>query len=98
MWFTAPDLVLNNQPTDGKGNIGYATSTDGINWNVYPIPVLKAGAQSNWDSASIAEPDVVKVGAVYHIFYSAPDRWAIENFQVLIGTEPHKYSTFISTG
>lgn len=68
MWFTAPDLVVNGQPTDGKGNIGYATSTDGINWNVHPVPVLKAGEQSNRDSASIAEPDVVKIGATYYMF------------------------------
>ena len=67
---------------DGKGNIGYATSTDGISWNVYSSPVLIAGAQSNWDAASVAEPDVVKVGTTYHMFYSALDQWAVENFQV----------------
>ena len=66
MWFTAPDLVINGQPTDGKGNIGYATSVDGINWTVYPSPVLMAGAQQNWDSASIAEPSVIKVGNTFH--------------------------------
>jgi len=82
MWFTAPDLVINSQPTDGKGNIGYATSTNGINWTVHPAAVLIAGAQSNWDSASIAEPSVVKVGNTYHMFYSALDKWTIENFQV----------------
>jgi len=82
MWFTAPDLVINNQPTDGKGNIGYATSTDGMNWTVYTSPVLIAGAQSNWDSVSCAEPSVIKVGATYHMFYSALDQWTIENFQV----------------
>lgn len=82
MWFTAPDLILNDQPTDGKGNIGYATSTDGINWTINPDPVLIAGDQNNWDSASIAEPSVVKIGSTYHMFYSALDQWAIENFQV----------------
>lgn len=82
MWFTAPDLVINSQPTDGKGNIGYATSTDGINWTVHPSAVLIAGDQSNWDSASIAEPSVIKVGTTFHMFYSALDKWTIENFQV----------------
>lgn len=82
MWFTAPDLVINGQPTDGKGNIGYATSVDGINWTVYPSPVLISGAQQNWDSASIAEPSVIKVGNTFHMFYSALDKWSIENFQV----------------
>jgi predicted GH43/DUF377 family glycosyl hydrolase len=82
MWFTAPDLVLNGQATDGKGNIGYATSLDGINWNVNATPVLIAGEQNNWDSASIAEPSVLKIGSTYHMFYSALDQWTIENFQV----------------
>lgn len=82
MWFTAPDLILNNQPTDGKGNIGYATSIDGINWTVHPSAVLIAGDQMNWDSASVAEPSVVKVGNTFHMFYSALDQWTIENFQV----------------
>lgn len=82
MWFTAPDLVFNSQPTDGKGNIGYATSNDGINWTIHPSAVLIAGDQMNWDSASIAEPSVVKIGSTYHMFYSALDQSTIENFQV----------------
>ncbi len=82
MWFTAPDAVANSQPTDGKGNIGYATSPDGINWSVYPAPVILAGSQNNWDSATVAEPSVIKVGNMYHMFYSALDKWLVENFQV----------------
>lgn len=82
MLFTAPDLFFNGQPTDGKGNIGYANSIDGINWNVNGTPALIAGEQNNWDSASIAEPSVVKVGNNYHLFYSALDQWNVEHFQV----------------
>lgn len=82
MWFTAPDLVINGQPTDGKGNIGYATSMDGMSWTVHPEPVLIAGDQENWDSASIAEPSVVKAGGLYHMWYSALNQWEVENFQV----------------
>lgn len=82
MWFTAPDLVINSQPTDGKGNIGYATSVNGTSWTVHPSPVLIAGDQNNWDSASIAEPSVIKINGGYHMFYSALDKWTIENFQV----------------
>lgn len=82
MWFTAPDLVINGQLTDGKGNIGYATSPDGINWTVNTASVLIAGDQANWDAASIGEPSVLKVGTTYHMFYSALDQWTVENFQV----------------
>ena len=82
MWFTAPDLVANGQPTDNKSNIGYATSTDGINWSVYPEAVIIAGSQENWDAAAAAEPSVLKIGSTYHMWYSALDNWAIENFAV----------------
>lgn len=82
MWFGAPDAYTNNQPTDGKGNIGYATSPDGINWTVHPSPVLIAGDQNNWDSAAVSEPVVMKTGNTYHLFYSALDTWAVEHFQV----------------
>lgn len=82
MWFTAQDVVINNQPTDGKGNIGYATSDDGIIWNIYPDPVLVAGSQNNWDVVVCAEPSVIKVEATYHMFYSALDQFSTENFQI----------------
>jgi predicted GH43/DUF377 family glycosyl hydrolase len=82
MWFTAPDLIANGQPTDNKSNIGYATSTDGINWSVYPAAVLIAGSQSNWDSAAAAEPSILKIGNAYHMWYSALDNWTVENFAV----------------
>lgn len=82
MWFTTLDAYVNGQPTDGKGNIGYATSSNGINWSVHPAAVLIAGDQNNWDSASAAEPSVLKIGNTYHMFYSALDQWTIENFQV----------------
>lgn len=82
MWFTASDLVFNGQETDGHGNIGYAVSSDGIEWLIYPYPIVAAGAQDNWDSAVAAEPSVIKVGDFYHLFYSALDKWDVENFQV----------------
>lgn len=82
MWFTAPDLVLNDQPTDGHSNIGFATSTDGVNWDLFDEPVLIAGSEDNWDSAACAEPSVVYYDNHYYMFYSALDTWDIENFQV----------------
>ena len=82
MWFTASDLVINGQETDGKGNIGYAISTDGINWTIYPYPIVEAGNQDNYDSVVVAEPSVVKIGSFYHLFYSMLNSWDIENFQV----------------
>lgn len=82
LWFAAPDGYYNNQITDGKGNIGYATSVDGINWTKYPTPVLVAGVGNSPDSAVVAEPQVLKIGTTYHMWYSMINSWAIENFAV----------------
>lgn len=82
MWFTGLDAVANSQSTDGKANIVYATSNDGIAWFIHPSPVLEAGTQNNWDSVVCAEPSVIKVANTYHLFYSALDQWTVEHFQV----------------
>jgi predicted GH43/DUF377 family glycosyl hydrolase len=76
MWFAAPDAIANGQPTDGKGNIGYTTSIDGITWAIATVPVLIA------EGASVAEPSVLKIGNRYHMFYSTLKSWDNENFQV----------------
>lgn len=54
-------------------SIGYATSTDGINWTKYTgNPVLVAGPTS-FDITGVGEPAVVKVGNVYHMTYTGYD-------------------------
>ncbi|MGL4597334.1 MAG: hypothetical protein ACRCYO_07400, partial [Bacteroidia bacterium] len=82
MWFAAPDIYFNNQATDFKGNIGYATSPDGLVWTKHPSPVLQAGVGGSPDSASAAEPCVLKIGTTYYMWYSMINSWAIENFAV----------------
>ncbi len=82
MWFASPDIYFNNQATDFKGNIGYATSPDGITWTKHPTPVLQAGVGGSPDSAVVAEPCVLKIGATYYMWYSMINSWAIENFSV----------------
>lgn len=76
MWFAAPDAFINGQPTDGKGNIGYATSADGISWSIHPQPVLIA------NGASAAEPSVFKKENKYYMFYSTLISWDNETFEV----------------
>lgn len=82
MWFTGLDLIYNNQSTDGKANIFFATSNDGVNWSANPLPVLEAGSQNNSDTFVCAEPSVVKINNTYHMFYSVLNQWQVENFQV----------------
>jgi len=82
MWFTAPDLFINGQPSDGKSNIAVARSTDGILWLSNPAAALTAGDQSSSDAASAAEPSIHFANGLYHMFYSSLANWTVENFQV----------------
>jgi predicted GH43/DUF377 family glycosyl hydrolase len=51
-----------------------ARSTDGISWKISPAPVVPASPDPKaWDSLRIETPSVVKVGATYHMYYSAAD-------------------------
>ncbi len=63
MWYTALD-------TADIGRVGYATSSDGLNWTKYAgNPVLTVGGPGSWDTAYVGAPQVVKVGGVYHLWY-----------------------------
>lgn len=50
--------------------IGYANSTDGINWVKYPgNPILNLGPSSSWDDFAVAFPWVIKEGPLYKMWY-----------------------------
>ena len=75
MWYVGQD------PTS---RIGYAVSTDGINWTKYKgNPVLDVGPSGSWDSAHVTEPWVIKDGDVYKMWYSGTDQST--NLQKKIG-------------
>ncbi|UCG26084.1 MAG: right-handed parallel beta-helix repeat-containing protein [Chloroflexota bacterium] len=61
MWFAG------NNDDDYIWRFGYATSPDGIDWDVYPDPVLSPGA-GEWDDR-IFDPFVLKDGAVFKMWY-----------------------------
>lgn len=54
----------------GVGQVGYATSPDGITWTRFGAnPVLSYGASGSWDAVYIGSPNVVKAGGQYHMWY-----------------------------
>ena len=56
-------------PTDGSVlAIGYATSSDGANWDKWPEPVLEP-RPSEWDQGLMAGP-VLFDGSAYHMWYT----------------------------
>ncbi len=55
---------------DGKRRIGYATSTDGLNWIKNPSPVLDVGPPGSFQDQFVTEPRVFKIGSLYRMYYT----------------------------
>lgn len=64
MWYSGgPD-------GDGPWQTGYATSTDGLDWTIYPgNPVLQAGGVGDWDEMESDGPTVILDGGVYKMWF-----------------------------
>ena len=66
MWFHGYD--------GSHWNTGYATSSDGKAWTKYASnPVLKLGANGDWDDNHAALPCVLKDGGGYRMWYNGED-------------------------
>jgi hypothetical protein len=66
MWYSASD--------GGPWQIGYATSTNGIAWNVYAgNPLLQVGASGSWDDFEANGPAVIKDGSQFKMWYHGCD-------------------------
>lgn len=73
MWYAGYDVVVDGQSTDGKVNIGYATSTDGISWTKYiGNPVMTTSA-SGWDLLYVQDPHIIKKDGIYHLWFGGTD-------------------------
>ncbi|MDH4208811.1 MAG: hypothetical protein OEV76_08050, partial [Anaerolineae bacterium] len=57
-------------PFSGPWQVGYATSNDGLEWDIYAgNPVLEAGGPGSWDESECDGPWVIKDGATYKMWY-----------------------------
>src|SRR5262249_37987908 len=78
MWYHAIDARKVRQ-------IGYATSTDGINWTKFGgNPILKPGHGDAWDAGGIGEPTVIKVGSTFFMYYMR----TVEQHGIGLATSP----------
>lgn len=50
--------------------IGFATSRDGINWSMYPNPVLSP-TSGTWDELMVEQPVVLRENGQYKMWYSS---------------------------
>ena len=61
MWYSGSDA-------NGVWRIGYATSSDGVNWTKHVSnPVLDVGSQT-WNNFGVLHPNVVKEGSTYKMW------------------------------
>ena len=73
MWYCGYDAIPDGSGTDGKANIGYAISNDGITWVKYAgNPIIVTGINT-WDSIYVQDPHVIKEGNEYHMWYGGGD-------------------------
>lgn len=47
-----------------------ATSPDGLQWQINPEPLVVPGAKGEFDEKGIETPSVVKVGGIFHMYYT----------------------------
>ena len=62
MWYT-------NLDADGAMAIFYAYSTDGLEWTMRPVPVLRS--TEPWEFRNVLYPFVLKRDGVYEMFYTS---------------------------
>ena len=66
MWYTGHD--------GERTRIGYATSTDGIDWKKHAgNPALSEGESGAWDGTRVSDPTVLYDGRRYRMWYSGND-------------------------
>lgn len=59
MWFSGSDY--------DSFRIGYATSTDGLNWTQFPDPVM--AATQDWEDLGLGGPHVIYENNIYEMYY-----------------------------
>ena len=82
MWFTGGTGSVSPANQNTKTSIGYATSTDGLDWTIYDDPttttapyefsdpVIEHGASGEWDSNETLSSSVIKTATAYQLWYS----------------------------
>ncbi len=74
----------------GNTFIGYATSSDGIEWTKYAgNPVLSPGSAGSWDENYVFTPSVLIHDSVYHMWYTGQSGTVFnQNYKIGHATSP----------
>jgi len=82
---------------DGNGtSIGYASSSDKINWTKHSNPVLDNGPGGSWDDFVVYQPSVIFDGDMYHMWFAGHN--GPNNRQIGYATSPDSISWTKHTG
>jgi len=82
MWYTGVKSY-------GVQQIGYAVSTDGINWQRYQLnPVLRVGLPGSWDAEYVGYPRIIFDGNTYHMWYFGHNNVSNPIFRIGYSTSP----------
>lgn len=75
-------------PGAGNYQIGYASSSDGINWNRFSgNPVLHLGSSGSWESFTLSMHSVIFEDSTFKMWYGARDDY-YQAFQIGYATSP----------
>jgi len=75
MWYAGFDAT--------NFRIGYATSTDKINWTKFDFgPVLQTGTSGSWDALYVSSPSVILIDGIYHMWYTGWPGSSYELFRI----------------
>jgi predicted GH43/DUF377 family glycosyl hydrolase len=83
MWYT----VTNSSTSGHRFQIGYATSTDGINWRKNPNPVFSGGPAGSWDDKGAEAPSVVWNGTSFVMYFSGSNTTATNQIGVAFSSD-----------
>ncbi|MBN2366946.1 MAG: T9SS type A sorting domain-containing protein [Calditrichaeota bacterium] len=68
--------------------IGYATSSDGIEWSTDPEPVLEVGTSGQWDARFVTAPAVLHDEAGYHMWYAGSAEGTVNDMKIGYASSP----------
>jgi hypothetical protein len=62
---TSWHMLFEGRSPTNEGEIGYASSSDGLTWTVAADPIIERGTSGAWNDEGVVCDDVIKVGSTY---------------------------------
>jgi len=88
MWYTGLSSAASSSV------IGYATSSDGVNWTKYPTPVLTP-TPGTWDNRSIRMGWVIFDGGVFKMWYDSTSAAGIEGISYATSIDGISWTKYV---